>query len=95
MKYPLWIVVFLLTTSASVAQFKKIMVNPANSNKTAWGIIPIATWDPASTIEINVAGAEMNTASVPASMNINQNFGNLKWNTPALLSGNISLNSLV
>lgn len=69
--------------------------NPSNANKTAWGILPVATWDPASTVEINVAGTEMNTASIPATTNFNQAFGNLKWYTPNLGADNISMNSLL
>ena len=61
-----------------------------NPGKTAWGILPIATWDPASTVEINVAGATMTTTSIPTTVLFNQNFGNVKWNTPNL-TANISL----
>ena len=88
---------FLKTVSTSAIAFNagsiykhEYLESTTNPGKTAWGIIPTATWDPASTVEITVAGATMINTSIPVSAMFNQNFGNVKWNTPNL-TANISL----
>jgi hypothetical protein len=67
----------------------------AFSGKTYWGIIPIASWNPASTIEIYVAGTTLNSTSIPGTANLTQNFGNVKWDTPNLGGVTIAMNSLL
>lgn len=79
-----------ITFAAGSVYKHEYQANPGNSNKTAWGIIPLANWDANSTVEINLLGATLTNTSVPQGTNLNQDFGNLKWYTPNLTE-NISL----